>query len=76
MFSDAHGKNAISEPAAISPTGEHDYVDGICSMCGRKDPALSDPSGTGDSLVGWMVIVLAAGAAGLTAVQSKKKSRR
>lgn len=76
MFSDAQGKNAISEPAAISPTGEHDYVDGICSMCGRKDPALSDPSGTGDSLVGWMVIVLAAGAAGLTAVQSKKKSRR
>mgnify|MGYP000845743736 FL=1 len=77
LFSDAKGENAISQPAVLPVNNRHDYVNGVCSVCGQKDPNLSEPSDTGDSFLFWPVLALAAGGAGLLAVKLKRaRSRR
>ena len=38
LFADEAGETEIEKPMMIPATGEHTYEDGVCSVCGVKDP--------------------------------------
>lgn len=38
LFADEAGETEIEKPLVIPATGEHTYEDGVCSVCGVKDP--------------------------------------
>ena len=47
----------VVKVTAIPATGEHNYQDKICSVCGRKDPTgLSEPLLCGDALSSYIIV--------------------
>ena len=42
LFSDAEGKTAVTAESLVVPVTDHNYLDGVCSVCGAAEQTVGD----------------------------------
>lgn len=78
-FADEALSQEITLESTVLKATNHDYKDGVCTICGEKDGSLVPPQDEGDFstvLLTVLAAVLLAGAAGLAVYAKKAKSGR